>query len=179
MHPSPYRALLQDRFGELSPVLREFHGEFVTWSGKAIFDVWRKPGLLPTLLAWFGGLPPPGKGVELSLKIERTDSGELWQRDFAGHKLPSFQWAGPGLLYERFGGICLAQKLEVNEGALNLRVVRAWNCGVPIPSFAAPSGLGIETQQGQGIGVCARAFFPLLGELVRYEGILKPEAIVK
>jgi hypothetical protein len=178
MLSSPYRALLQDRFGELSPVLREFHGDFATWSGKAIFDVWRKPGLVPGILAWFGGLPPPGKAVELNLRIERTETGEWWHRDFAGHKLPSFQWAGPGLLYERFGGICLAQKLEVKEGALELRVVRAWNLGILLPSFAAPSGLGIETQQGESIGVCARAFFPILGELVRYEGLLMPEKII-
>lgn len=174
---SPYRALLKDSFAELAPVIQEFHGDYQTWTGNAIFDVWRKPGIIPSLIGWLGGLPPPGKSVPLTLKIERTTKGEWWHRDFAGFKLRSFQWAGPDLLYESFGNICLGQRLSVNQGQLQLKVVRAWNLGIPIPSLCAPSGLGIETGQGKTIGVCARAFFPWIGELVRYEGTLTPDSV--
>lgn len=172
MPRSPYQILLGDRFGDLAPCLQDFHGSQEVWKGEARFDVWRLPGLIPSFLAWMGGLPPPGRQVPLTLTIRRDAQGESWDRQFGNHKLPSFQWAGNGLLYERFPTICLGQKLEIEQGSLRLRVVKSWKWGIPLPSLASPSGTGLEIARGDKIDVCARAFFPFLGELVRYEGLM-------
>jgi len=177
--PSPYRELLGPDLDRLPPALREFHDVETCWQGEAEFTVTRGKGWLRNLVAWLGGLPPAGEKVRVSLRCQAESAkgrrAEVWNRDFNGFPMRSVQWAEGGLLMEKFGLLTLAYRLSVEPPAMRLWVVRAWVLGIPIPLFLAPTGQGFERAEENGsLSIRVAAFAPLLGQVVSYEGTLRP-----
>jgi hypothetical protein len=170
--PSPYRTLLGPAFDTLPPTLRRFHDVTGEWRGHARFRITRGKGFLRNLAATIGGLPSPGDDVPVRLRIVAEGDGERWLREFGGHRLESVQRARDGLLVESFGAVTLGMRLVAQPPALRLEAVRAWLLGVPWPRPLAPYGTGVEVGRHDGCAIVATAFAPLLGEIVRYEGLV-------
>lgn len=175
---SPYRTALGQGYDRMAAPLRDFHNEESLWRGQATFRITRGKGLLRNLVAWLGGLPPAGDQVPVQLTCTReTQKGrvvEVWDRDFNGFRMGSKQWAANGIIFERFGWITLAFRLQTTPDALKLEVIKAWVAGIRIPSFLSPKGTGLEVALPDGtIQVRATASAPLLGQIVCYEGPLK------
>ncbi len=170
--PSPYRTLLGPALDALPPTLRRFHDVTGEWHGTARFRVTRGQGFLRNLAAHLGGLPPAGDDVPVRLRIVAEGDGERWLRDFGGHRLESVQRARGGLLVESFGAVTLGLRLAAEPPALRLVAVRAWLAGVPWPRVLAPAGTGVEVGRDDGCAIVAAAYAPLLGEIVRYEGLV-------
>jgi hypothetical protein len=174
--PSPYRILLGSSLDALPPTLRRFHDVVGEWRGHARFRITRGKGLLRNAVAGAGRLPPAGDDVPLRLRIVAEPDGERWLRDFGGHRLESFQRARDGLLVESFGSVTLGFRLVAEPPALRLEAARAWLLGVPFPRALAPHGTGVEVDRDDGCAIVATAYAPLLGEIVRYEGLVVADA---
>ncbi len=170
--PSVYRRLLGPALDALPPTLRDFHDVETEWRGHARFRITRGRGRLRNLVAALGGLPPAGEDVVVRLRVVAEGARERWLRDFGGHKLESVQWPQDGLLMESLGAFRLGFRLTVKPPALRLEPVRAWVLGVPWPLALAPTGDGEEVGRPDGCAIVARGYAPLLGQLVRYEGLV-------
>ncbi len=170
--PSVYRRLLGPALDALPRTLRDFHDVETEWRGHARFRISRGRGRLRNLVAALGRLPPSGEDVPVRLRVVAEGPRERWLREFGGHKFESVQWPQDGLLMESLGALRLGFRVTVEPPALRLEPVRAWVLGVPWPLALAPTGEGEEVGRADGCAVVVRACAPLLGELVRYEGLL-------
>lgn len=135
--------------------------------------------ILHALAATLGGLPPAHERCLLKLDItpavRQGRQGEVWRRDFGGFVLESFQWAEGTLLRESFGWLSMAFRLTVDPPKLVLDVVSVRFAGIPIPWLLAPGGTGLEVGRDDGVAFEATATAPLLGMVVRYQGLLVRE----
>jgi hypothetical protein len=169
--PSLYRRLLGPSFDTLPASLRDFHDVESEWHGHSLFTVTRAPGLLRGLVANLGGLPRSGQ-VPMRLTLRAEGPRERWIRHFGSQRLESVQWTENGLLLEQFGSLRFGFRLLVEPPALRLKHERTWVLGVPFPRPLGPMGSGEEIGRQDGCAIVARAFAPLLGQLVQYEGLV-------
>lgn len=169
---SLYRRLLGRAFDSLPAALQQFHDVTTEWRGRASFRITRGKGWLRNLVATVGGLPRAGDAVPMRLRVVAEGDAERWQRDFGGHKMESVQRAWNGLMVESFGAIALGFRLVADPPALRLELARFWVLGLPWPTALAPHGAGVEVGQDDGCAIVVTACAPLLGEIVRYEGLV-------
>jgi hypothetical protein len=126
------------------------------------------------------GLPRDGEGVPLLLSVEPHGGGERWRRNFDGRDFVTEQseHAGP-LLRERTGPFELLFRLEVEGGALAYRqegaALRAGGLRVKLPRLLAPRVEAWERadKDGEGVQVSVCVTAPLVGLLIRYEGLVR------
>jgi len=170
---SLYRRLLGPAFDTLPPTLRDFHDVATDWVGHADFTITRSPGWGRNLVANLGGLPRAGERVPIRVRLVAEGDAERWVREFPGQKVESVQRAWDGLLVENFGAVTLGFKLVVEGPVLRLLPARTWVLGVPVPYWLGPHGDGREEGVADGCQIVARAFAPLLGKIVQYEGLVR------
>lgn len=176
---SVYRRILGERLDRLPESLRSFHDIERPWRGTAMTRIERGPTILHALAATLGGLPPAQERCLLQLDIAPAvrwgQQGEVWRRDFGGFVLESFQWAEGNLLRESFGWLSMAFRLTADPPKLVLNVVSVRFAGMSIPGLLAPGGTGHEVGRNDGVAFEATATAPLLGMVVRYQGLLVRE----
>ena len=172
---SLYRRILGPTFDTLPRSLQQFHDVETEWRGRASFRVTRGRGWLRNAAANLGGLPAAGEAVPLTLRVVREGDGERWVRDFGGHRMESFQRAWKGLLVESLGGVTLGFRLVAELPALRLVPARVWVLGVPWWTALGPRVSASEVGRDDGCAIVVRAEAPLLGLLVRYEGLVVAE----
>ncbi|HVF26373.1 MAG TPA: DUF4166 domain-containing protein [Anaerolineales bacterium] len=129
------------------------------------------------LLAALYGFPRAGKHVPVKVSFHRTDSGELWERDFAGRKFSTFQTEGQvnadKLLMERFGPVAFWMALVLKQEELH-SITRRWSVfGIPLPLAFAPSATVYEYADGDDFCFHVEVKHWLMGLVVRYEGKLQ------
>ena len=129
------------------------------------------------LLAALYSFPRAGKQVPVKVSFHRTDSGELWERDFAGRKFSTFQSEGQGyadkLLIEKFGPVEFWMALVLKQEELH-SVTRRWTVfGVPLPLVFAPNATVYEYADGGDFCFHVEVKHWLTGLVVRYEGKLQ------
>jgi hypothetical protein len=168
---SLYRRILGLAFDTLPPTLRDFHDVETEWHGHSLFTITRPGGRIRGLVADVGGLPRAGQ-VTMRLTLRAEGERERWIRRFGEHKLESVQWTEGGLMLEQIGAIRFGFRLEPAPPALRLVHVRTWVAGLPYPRVLGPIGAGEEIGTAEGCAVSVRAFAPLLGMLVQYEGLV-------
>lgn len=172
--PSPllFPSLLGAGFDALPPQVRRLHLREGVQRLCGEVDVERGAGWLSRLCARATRLPPAGRGP-IEVEIVATPGGEHWTRRIGGHAMPSRLWAHRGLLCERLGLVTFGFRLDVLEGAIHWRVVRARAFGVPLPTgwFAGVSACESECDGRYAFDVSAT--LPLAGLLVRYRGWLR------
>jgi hypothetical protein len=132
---SPYRSALGDRCDQLPPVLRRFHEEGGVARGE--FDVVVGEGWWRRTLARLAGFPAAGR-VPVTLQVEAIGERQVWRRRLGDSRIHSRQRARDGLLYERFGPLCFAFELLVDDGVLHFRQRRVRFLGCPLPTPLAP-----------------------------------------
>jgi hypothetical protein len=145
------------------------------WRGHATFRITRGAGWLRNLVANVGRLPRAGEAVPVRLRVVAEGDAEHWIRDFGGHRLESVQRAWNGLLVESFGAMTLGFRLTAEPPALRLEPAGAWLLGVQWPRALAPHGAAVEVGREDGCGVVVTAYAPLVGMVVRYEGMVVPD----
>lgn len=174
--PAAFRTVLDQSFVDLKPAVQALHATTgsATWAGRV--SVRRGAGLLARLCAGLTGLPPPMTDAPLRVHFHCTDGGEVWQRDFAGHAMPSQLRARDGDLVEALGPVGFAFQLYVCDGAIHWRVrsVRVFGW-LPLPSRWFAGVACREYDDAGRYGFQVRARLPLAGELIAYEGWLEPE----
>lgn len=172
--PPLYRQVLQGRFDDLSPAVREMHQvcRDKGASGEAtVLGATNTPGRLISRLMRF---PPPGR-YSLHVGMAVNDAGvETWTRDFGGHRFSSQLSRDRRLLVERFGPMRFGFELAADAGCLEMRL-RRWSAfGLRLPLAFGPKTYAREREQHGRFRFDVEIGLPLVGRLVRYEGLLSP-----
>jgi hypothetical protein len=168
-----YRRLLGDRFDELPDQVRALHDVSApaTWTGRT--DVWRGGNAISRALATMLGLPPEGRDQPLNVTFTPRGDTEIWQRVFGAKIFRSTQWADGPQLRERVGPVVLHMTLQLDHGGLGLTLVGVSVLGIPLPAFVLPRISTRESERDGRYLFEVEAVMPLLGRLVRYEGVLE------
>lgn len=131
---------------------------------------------------WIGavlGLPRAGRNVPVSVAVSREGTRLVWRRWFGETDLVTDQYAHHGLLIERFGAIELRFQLQLGSMGIEFlqrRVALTWGpVRLPLPSRVAPVAHGLVTQVQGGVAIRVSVRMPLIGELLRYQGVMRVE----
>jgi hypothetical protein len=175
-----YERLVGDAWGGLDETVRRFHTYDGELNGEGTFTVRRGTGAAARLLARLLGLPEGGEAVPLVLSVTPHDGGERWHRTFAGKDFITEQGEGAGLLLaERTGPFELLFRLTAEGGALAYRqegaALRAGGVRLRLPRPLAPRVEAWERagEGGEGVRVSVCVTAPLVGLLIRYEGLVR------
>ncbi len=150
--------------------------------GVGVFAVRRGEGRFARAVARLMRLPEGGEAVPLRLSVEPHGGGERWRRDFAGREFVTEQGEhAAGLMAERAGPFELLYRLSVEGGALayypvGTRFYALESLRVRLPRPLAPRVEARErADEGGGVRVSVCVTAPLLGLLIRYEGLVETE----
>jgi hypothetical protein len=173
--PCLYQRVLGPRHQQLHPLLQEFHDRP---QGKAegVFRINRPTQLFKRLLRALLGMPAPAENVPTTLTVEVLDNGiEKWVRSFGKFRMTTWQWCWRDLLMERSGPVTFGIHLEIVDGGGTQFITRrVWLLGIPLPLIFAPSVLAVETPVPGGWHAKVQLSFPLIGEMLGYEGEVYP-----
>ncbi|MBV8855564.1 MAG: DUF4166 domain-containing protein [Acidobacteria bacterium] len=173
-----YERLVGEGWGALDEPVRRLH---LRARGAGAFKVRRGGGRVARVVARLMGLPEGGEDVPLRLSVEPHGGGERWRRNFAGREFVTVQGEhAAGLMAERTGSFELLFRLKAEGGALLYRqegvALRVGGLRVRLPRLLAPCVEAWERGDKDGgvqVSVCVTA--PLVGLLIRYEGLLRTE----
>lgn len=172
-----YPTLLGSAWSALPPVVRRLHQEG-TARGRVTIEGGRNwPA---RLLAQILGFPPAGREVETRLLIERRGEEQVWSRRFGEHTMVSRQGLrARGLLGERFGSFeCLFRlrptPLGIDYDLVGVGLALAGR-RILLPRLLAPHGTARTWAEEDAMGLDASISMPLLGRILRYHGLVKPE----
>lgn len=176
--PTLFQAALADRWAHLPPEVQALHSvqDVESFSGTA--QVIRGRSVIARFAAWFFGFPPATDETPVTVTKTRTETGEIWERNFGGRIFRSYCTPAPAMhrYRERFWHFNYEQELPVDNGCMRLPVRRGWFLGVPLPRFLLPKS---ESQEYACEGVFhfdVALDAPLGGGLiVRYRGELRPD----
>jgi hypothetical protein len=136
-----YRALLEEDFEKLPPVLRVFHSAPGQRRAAGTLTIRRQS----VVLAWLVGFPQEGEHVPVRLDVFATQDDETWTRSFGGAVRSSTQWASGGLLVEKAGPLRIAFRIHASADGLTFESRRAEVWGIPVPLRVEASARGGET----------------------------------
>jgi hypothetical protein len=173
-----YRRLLGADFDRLPGIVRRLHdldGPAV-WSGMA--DVERGTSPAALVLAGLLGMPPAGRGQNLTVTFTPRGDDEIWERKFGASLFRTRQSLRDGLLIEQAGPASLAMQPQVSEKGLALGLKGVTMLGIGAPAFLVPDIVTLESEiDGRySFEVEARPDAPGVGRLIRYAGWLEPHA---
>lgn len=176
--PTLFQTALGDRWHHLPPTVQRLHSvqEMESFSGMATVE--RGTSIIARLSALFFGFPKAGTNVPVTITKTRTDSGETWERNFAGRKFRSYLTPSeiPYRYKERFWLFIYEQELPVDGNAMYLPVKRGWFLGIPIPKVFLPTSDSKEYDEGGVFHFNVGLGAPLgRGLIVRYRGSVKPD----
>lgn len=171
---SLYRRVLGERYQQLHPLLQEFH-ERSNGAAEGIFRIVRPSRFFPWLLGSLLGMPAAAKDVVTILNVQRLESGtEKWIRSFGKFRMTTWQWPCRELLLERSGPVTFGIHLETVDGGMHFITRRVWLIGIPLPFPLAPKVFARVTPIPGGWRAEVRLDFPIVGEMLRYEGEIFP-----
>lgn len=166
-------------FAALPTPLRAFHDATgaPVWRGRAEIATGRNP--VARLLRRIIGLPEAGSDIPLTVSVERFDDteakAESWTRNFGGVRFTSRLHEEAGVLHERFGPVTFRLGLAARDGGLELPVVSARCCGIPMPRFLLPRSQAREDVDEHGrFRFDVKLTLPFFGLLTHYRGWLAP-----
>src|SRR5688572_30160094 len=177
--PAPlYKRILGEAWDRLPAPLAALHNvtsEELKAEGVARVETGKN--LFARLLGAVYGFPQTGEHVPVKVSFHRMESGEIWQRDFAGRKFSTFQLEGQAyadkLLVEKFGPVAFWMALVLKQGELH-SVTRRWSVfGIPMPLAFAPNATVYEYADGDDFCFHVEVKHWLMGLVVRYEGKLQ------
>ena len=108
------------------------------------------------------------------VSVNRSGSGELLERWYAGRRFATLQRAAGGLLVEDFGPFCLSFRLIGGADGIRFHQtgVRLW--GLALPGWMAPRVEASERAAGDAHHFDVHLTLPGLGTIIRYSGRLRP-----
>ena len=171
-----YRKLLGAGWEHLPRAVREMHDGVRRAVGTATVERGGNP--LAQLAGAMMSFPRAGS-FDVSVTFHSDSMREIWRRRFGRHEFSSTQYEGEGrserLLCERFGALEFAMALVLDGDRMRL-VTRRWRAfGAPLPLWLAPRVDAYEAEEDGSFRFHVDISHPLVGLIVRYRGLLKPE----
>lgn len=170
---SAYRQVMGEDFDRLPTSLRHLHEPLRDAGARGQALVTGSSSLIGRVIARLMHFPPPGRH-ELHVAFYERDGVERWTRDFGGFRFSSELRARGRQLEERFGP--LRFRFDLPLGPMGLRMeMRGWSaCGISLPLSLAPHSEAREWDEAGAFHFDVPISLPVVGELVRYRGWLKP-----
>lgn len=172
-----FERALQERWALLPAPVQALHRVAGVERHSGTAQVERGRTLIARVVCACFGFPPAAESVPLTVTMLRTESGETWERDFAGHVFRSYLTSAsePHRCRERFGWFDFELDLVAEAGRLHLPIRRGWFLGLPIPNVFLPTSDSCEYADAGTFrfDVSLGARFAG-GLIVRYRGWLRP-----
>ncbi len=160
--PSPYRDIVGSAAWDALPrVLHDLHER----GGDGTLIVTARG--IARLFTFLGYAPSAGS-APASLRIERTDNGERWIRNFRDEVFTTEQRVVRGLICERFGPFEVQYKVTARGNALHYEIVALRLFGLKIPR---PRMEVSERADGPRVHISVG-----IGKSFRYTGFIIPRA---
>ncbi|WP_422364897.1 DUF4166 domain-containing protein [Pelagibius sp.] len=173
-----YRRVLGDDFERLPGAVKRLHDHSGQLCANGLCRVSRGSGVVSRVIARLFALPPSGESLPVRVCFIAEGEAELWERDFAGHRLKTRQGglAGrPGLIYETFGPGRFIVRPRVMPHGLDLELLGVRLLGLPLPRLFWPRIRGHEGEDAGRFTFDVAIMLPLVGLLVAYSGFLEPQ----
>jgi len=163
--------------GVLDPDVARLHVDAPATVGRGVFRV-RRGSLLATRVGDALRLPPAGRAVPVSIRIDRDRRGEVWWRTFGGVHLTTQLARVGSRVVETVGRRELTFDLRADSGALIFTLHRLTvRCGSRRVSLPFRGGLTVRATVAGGpdagsVHVAVDLVHVLLGRLLSYDGTL-------
>jgi hypothetical protein len=173
-----YPVLLGAAWAGLPPVVRRLHQEGRA-CGRVTIELGRP---WPSrLLARLLGFPPAGDQVPTRLEVARGDAEQVWSRRFGEHTMTSRQrLSSSNLLAECFGALECCFRLRTTTAGIDYDFVGTslvlGGLRLRLPRALAPHVLARTWAEDDAMGLDVSIRAPLFGRLLRYHGVVSPEA---
>ena len=179
----PAQPLFERALGEgfccLPAAVQNLHTVFDRriYEGRATIQ--RGRSFVSKLYAFIAGFPPASAGVPVEVQIARTRAGEHWIRQFGARRFESHLHRWPNdemnIVWERFGVLSFAIRLEARAEGLRYPIQRARLGRLPLPRFLLPLSESSESQDETGaFRFDVSLSLPTGGLIARYTGSLRP-----
>lgn len=169
-----------DTFQTLPRAVQGFHTQSAPpiWTGQA--DI-TGGGIPAKILARIFGFPASGKGIPVTMRVDRTLSRtgrpiERWTRSFGETSMSSvLQHHTNGSFTEKFAPFTFTLKLAADKEGIAWPV-SGWALGkIPLPFALAPQSISREFQDDQDrFRFDVRLKAPIIGQIAHYQGWLVP-----
>ena len=173
-----YRALLGPDFDRLPLAIREMHDHTREARGRA--DIVNGTSPLARLICRLSRLPKTGRNVEVITKFETISGGERWTRIFNGQAFHTDMLidknAKHPCVFERFGPFKFRLAFVSSPEGNDLIPESVTLFGLPLPKFLCPEAVGRERVKEGVYHFDVAVRMPLVGEIVRYDGLIEPVA---
>jgi hypothetical protein len=175
--PTLYARVLRDDFRRMPAPVQSLHALITTteFSGRGQVECGDDP--IARLIGRLFRFPPAQANVPVKVRFTIDETGETWQRDFAGHRfrsrLASRRLGERLILTETFWPLTFDFDLTGHERGLEMRV-RGWRVfGLPLPLKFAPQVSATEGAAGDRFTFDVRIGLPWGPVIVHYRGFLE------
>jgi len=166
-------------FERLPLAIRAMHGTHRSRRAVGRVDVSRGHGRLARALAGLLRLPEEGRDQPITVDFTALPGRERWTRRIGARGFATVLQAVDGVLLERVNGLTVCMRAVPIDGGqfdrgVALELVRAWFCGIPLPRAVSPCFIGRMRAPECLYRFEVAVAFPLIGDLIRYDGWLAP-----
>ena len=160
---------LGEGFDQLPETVRRAHVGTIRLSGQACVT---RGGTIANIVANAMGLPPAADRTAMTVEGDHLPDRMIWSRRFGDRKFESCFQLQQGRLIESLGPFRLRLRLDVRDQRLRYLLERVTLFGIPVPRSLAPSLEAWEGERDGRYDFAVEVRLPLIGRLVRYEGLL-------
>ena len=163
------QACLGELFDRLPETVRRAHVGNIRLTGQARVT---RGGAIASALANMMGLPHASDRVGMTVEGDHLPDRMIWNRRFGERQFQSCFRLNGGRLIESLGPFRLKLRLDVRNHRLRYVLERVTLFGVLVPRALAPT---LEAWEGERDGryeFAVEVRLPIIGRLVRYEGLL-------
>lgn len=170
-----YEQILGSAWSALPATIRSTH---VAGESRGFMQVGWGDGVVARGIAHVLGFPRPSSRVAVVLKVHPAGRGLRWVREMGSTMLASTQEVSMGLVLESFGPmVCAFRLLPEEHGFRYVQEYAALRLGgrlVRLPRWASPRVVAHVVETSDGVRTEVEIAAPLVGRLLRYEGIMAP-----
>ena len=179
VHEPLYRRILGADYDLLPPLVQAMHEVTDKVEADGRVSVTRSPSKLARALAELLDLPPTMTDAPARVEFVAEDEHEILRRSYDGIVFETRQEAGrgrdQGLLVERLGNVTLVMALYASEHGLDFDLRKVRLRGLRLPRLLWPQLEAYEQEEGGWYRFAVSLRLPAVGEVIRYEGKLKPK----
>jgi hypothetical protein len=154
---------------QLPTAVRRAHVGRIRLTGHARVS---RGGAIAHAIATVMRLPAATERVAMSVEGDHLPDRMIWNRRFGDRKFESCFTLRQGRLVESLGPFRLQLRLEVQDHRLRYVLERVTVFGLPVPRALAPQLEAWEGERDGRYDFAVEVRLPVIGRLVRYEGLL-------